>query len=129
MAATSTPNLFELSGDGITVSYSTTSIDGKPRFTYKRGRQTLNFAGKEITSTSVQIGTLVSVVIANVPDKGTTTFSVLLPAFRLADTKKANFRTIGITTVSATTIAGPPTGAQQTYKVAALRGSAKQVVF
>jgi hypothetical protein len=47
MAKQLVPNLFQLSGEGITATYSTTSIDGQPRFTYKKGRQTLNFAGSD----------------------------------------------------------------------------------
>jgi hypothetical protein len=123
------PNLFNLSGEGVTVTYSTTSIDGKPRLTFKKGRNTLNFSGDEIDSVGTNIGTLVSVVVATVSDKSVTSFSVLLPAIRLPDSKKQAFRTIGITTVAATTIAGPPPGAQQTYKTVALRGSAEQVEF
>ena len=116
MAPQTSPNLFNLTGDGITVSYSTTSIDGKPRFTFTRGRLTLSFAGKEIASVPAGIGTLVSVVIAQVPDQSTTTFSVLLPAIRVTGSKRQAFRTIGITTVAATGIAGPPPGVQQKYK-------------
>jgi len=129
MAKKAPPNLFELAGEGITVTYSTTSIDGKPRFTFKKGRQTLNFAGKEITSLAIGIGTLVSVLIASTPDKDSTTFSVLLPAIQLPDSKRQAFRTIGIITVTKTTIAGPPPGVQQTYKTVALRGSAQSVDF
>ena len=70
-----------------------------------------------------------SVVVATLPDKNLTTFSVLLPAIRLPDSKKQAFRTIGITTATKTTIAGPPPGAQQTYKTVALRGSAQQVAL
>ena len=129
MAPKTAPNLYKLSGEGIAVTYSTTSIDGKPRFTFKKRRKTLNFSGDQITSVETGIGTLVSVVIATVPDRNRTTFSVLLPAIRLPDSKKQAFRTIGITTVTKTTIAGPPPGAQQTYKTVALRGSAQQVAF
>jgi hypothetical protein len=129
MAPQISPNLFNLAGEGITVSYSTTSIDGKPRFTFKKGRQTLSFVGSEIASVPAGIGTLVSVVIAQVADKSTTTFSALLPAIKLTGSKKQAFRTIGITTVTATTIAGPPPGVQQTYKVVRLRGSAQNVQF
>ena len=82
-----------------------------------------------IKSEGVGIGTLVSVTIATVPDKGTTTCLILLPAIRLGDSKRASFRTIGITTLAKTTIAGPPQGAQQSYKVIDLRGSAKLVDF
>lgn len=129
MATNNTPNLYELSGEGITVTFSTTSIDGKPRFTFKKGRQTLSFSGNQITSQETKIARLVSVVIATVPDKSVTTFSVLLPAIQLPASKRQAFRTIGITTVAATTIVGPPPGVQQTYKTVLLRGYAKQVEF
>jgi hypothetical protein len=129
MAATLAPNLFKLANERLAVTYSTTSIDGRPRFTFKKGRQTLDFSGDQIESVEVGIGTLVSVVIANVPDSSVTTFSVLLPAIRLRDSKRQAFRTIAITTVAKTTIAGPPPGVEQTYKTVALRGSAQQVDF
>lgn len=130
MAAKNVPNLYDLAGEGITVSYSTTGIDGKPRLSYKKGRQSLSFSGKEIESLETAIGTLVTVVIANVPDRGTTRFSLLLPAIQLPEkSRRVTVRAIGITTVTATTIAGPPPGVQQTYKTAGLKGSAQQVEF
>ena len=129
MATTKAPNLYELRGEGLAVTYSTTSIDGKPRLTFKKRRQTLSFSGDEITSLETNIGTLVSVAIARVPDKGFTTFSALLPAIQLTGSGKQSFRTIGIMTVTATTIAGPAKGVQQTYKSVPLRGSAQKVVF
>jgi hypothetical protein len=124
-----TPNSFLLRGDDVQVNYSTTSIDGKPRFTFKKGKKTLDFAGNQISSSTVNIGTLVSVVIAAVPDRSTTTFSILLPAIRLPESKRQAFRTFGLTTVAKTTIEGPPVGAQQTYTSVALRGSARLVAF
>ena len=124
-----TPNSFQLRGDDVQVNYSTTSIDGKPRFTFKKGQKTLDFAGNQISSSTVNIGTLVSVVIAAVPDKSTTTFSILLPAIRLPESKRQAFRTFGLTTVAKTTIEGPPVGVQQTYTSVALRGSARLVAF
>jgi hypothetical protein len=99
-----TPNSFQLTGDDVQVNYSTTSIDGKPRFTFKKGQKTLDFAGNQISSSTVNIGTLVSVVIAAVADKSTTTFSILLPAIRLPESKRQAFRTFGITTVTKTTV-------------------------
>jgi len=129
MASKITPNLFELSGENVTVTYSTTSVDGKPRFSYKKGRVTLDFQGNQIKSEGTGIGTLVSVVIATVTDQVITTFSILLPEIRLGESRRASFRTIGITTRSKTTIAGPPLGAQQTYKVIDLQGSSKRVDF
>ena len=56
------PNLYQLSGDGITVTYSTTSFIGHPTFTYNDGTINKTFTGSEINVTSVPIlGTLVSV--------------------------------------------------------------------
>jgi hypothetical protein len=126
MAKKSAPNLYDLKGEAVAMTYSTTSIDGQPRFTLKRGRQTLNFSGDEIDSAGLDIGTLVSVVIAVTVDKESTTFSVLLPTIQLTNAGKQSFRTIGITTVTTTTIAGP---GKQTYKTTALRGSAQNVPF
>jgi len=128
MAKLTAPNLFELKGTGVAVTYSTTSIDGTPRFALKKGRQTLNFSGKQITTLDTGIGTLVSVVIASIPDKSTTTFSVLLPNIQVTGSNKQAFRTIGITTVAATSIAGVK-GVEQTYKTVLLRGSARLVDF
>jgi len=124
-----TPNSFQLTGDDVQVNYSTTSIDGKPRFTFKKGQKTLDFAGNQISSSNVKIGTLVSVVIAAIPDKSTTTVSILLPAIRLPESRRQAFRTFGITTVTKTSIVGPPVGVQQTYTTVALRGSARLVAF
>jgi len=128
MARFTAPNLFELKGTGVAVTYSTTSIDGTPRFTFKKGRQTLNFSGNQITTLAAGIGTLVSVMIASIPDKSTTTFSVLLPAILVSGSNRQAFRTLGITTVAATSIAGVK-GVQQTYKTVLLRGSARVVTF
>jgi hypothetical protein len=39
-----------LTGDDVQVNYSTTSIDGKPRFTFKKGQKTLEFAQTTVVS-------------------------------------------------------------------------------
>jgi len=124
-----TPNSFQLAGDDVRVNYTTTSIDGKPRFTFQKGRKTLEFAGNEISSSTVNIGTLVSVVIAAVPDESSTTFSILLPAMRLPESRRQTIRTFGLTTVTKTSLVGPPVGVQQTYKMVELRGYARLLDF
>ena len=128
MAQKITPNQFDLQGQGISINYSTSGIAGKPLMTLKKGRQTLNFTGNEIGVLDTTIGSLITVTIANTPDRGFTTFSFLLPAIELTSaTNKPSFQTIGITTVHKTTIAGPPKGPQQSYKSTPLRGTAQQV--
>jgi hypothetical protein len=130
MAQKITPNQYDLSGPGVSIVYSTSSIAGSPQLSFTKGRRTLTFAGNEIAVADASIGSLVTVTIAMTPDKGSTTFTVLLPAIQLArETGKQAFRTIGILTLHKTSIAGPVTGVQQTYKTVQLKGSAQQVAF
>jgi hypothetical protein len=131
MASITAPNLFELHGDRITVTYSTTSITGKPLLTLQRGRKTLNFSGTEIRAQELPIGTLITVTIETVPDLKTVVFSLLLPGVNLEQSTKVNIKAIGIFTTTKTSIGGPKTvkGALQTYKVVPLSGTAKSVTF
>ena len=130
MAQKITPNQYDLQGPGISVSYSTSSLVGKPQLSFKKGRQTLTFTGDQIGVLDTQVGTLITVTIAKTVDRDFTTFSFLLPTIQLSTaSSKQSFRTIGLITVNKTTIAGPVKGSQQTYKSVALRGSARQVAF
>jgi hypothetical protein len=130
MAQKITPNQYDLSGQSVRIGYSTSSIAGSPQLTFTKGRKTLTFTGKQIGVLDTNIGALVTVTIAMTPDKDFTTFSVLLPAIQLArETGKQAFRTVGITTIHKTSLAGPVKGVQQTYKVIELKGTAQQVVF
>jgi len=130
MATKIVPNQFDLKGQGVSISYSTSSLTGKPQLSFKKGRQTLSFTGDEITVVDTMIGGLVTVVIAKTVDREFTSFSFLLPAIQLSDpSAKQLFRTLGITTVHVTSIAGPVQGVQQSYKSVQLRGTARQVVF
>jgi hypothetical protein len=122
------PNQFVIQGQGIHIVYSTSGIAGRRELTFKKGRQSLSFTGDEIVLTDLKIGTLVSVIIASIPDRSVTSFGFLIPMIRLAkESAKQSFRTLGITTVDKTTISGPGKGAQQSYKAAQLRGTAQQV--
>jgi hypothetical protein len=123
------PNLYDLKGVGLTISYSTSSINGQPRLSFKKGRLELNFSANEITTLDTGIGTLVTVTIAKTVDRSFTTFSVLLPRIALPISASKAFSTFGITTVHLTSIVGPVKGAQETYKTIPLRGTAKRVEF
>ena len=130
MAQKIIPNLYELQGPGVRISYSTSSIAGKPQLSFKKGRTTLSFSGDEISVLDTEIGGLITVTIATTPDRSFTSFSFLLPAIQLAkESAKQSFRTIGITTVHKTMIAGPVKGVQQVYKSVQLQGTARQVEF
>ena len=130
MAQNITPNQYDLTGEGVRVGYSTSSISGNAQLSFTKGRNTRTFTGKEIGVVDTNIGALVTVTIAMTPDKSFTTFSVLLPAIQLAkETGKQAFRTVGIVTIHKTSLAGPVKGVQQTYKLIQLKGTAQRVVF
>lgn len=130
------PNLYQLHGRGLSVSFSTTSFEGRPRFSYQDSQGTKTFSGDEITLTQSPIGTLATVVIQVVPDAGSTTFTLLIPTVNLANNPPpaavppAPIRTDGITTVTRGSIAPAlDLGQIQTYHVTKLSGLASHVHF
>lgn len=124
------PNLYLLQAYGLQVSLALSSITGKPQLTYHDTAQVRQFTGDEITIDDTVIGRLVSVVLASVPDLGTTTFALVLPPVRLsAGGGSQPITTIGITAVQRTTIAGPPPGQSTTLQVTELTGTAEEVQF
>jgi hypothetical protein len=125
------PTLYQLHGRGLSVTYSTSSFEGRPLFSYQDSQETKTFSGKEITLTECPIGTLVTVVIRVVPDAGSTSFSLLVPIVNLSnDARSAPIRTEGITTVRRGSIAPAlDLGQIQTYHVTKLDGLASHVPF
>src|ERR1700720_2796313 len=103
------PNMFELHGAGIHVTYSTTSISGKSLFSYHDHSQVKDFTGDQIKTLQTDIGTLVTVVIHITVDRGSTTFSLLIPHVNLPPTDVANIAAEGITTLQKFSLP-PPTG-------------------
>ena len=124
------PNLYVLQGYGLQVSLALSSFSGKPQLTYHDAAPARQFTGDEITFEDTVFGRLASVVLTTVPDLGTTTFSLVLPAVRLSAAGGSQpIRTIGITAVQRTTIAGPPPGQSTTLQVIELSGTAEEVQF
>lgn len=123
------PNLYELTGTRLKVTYSSSSIAGKPLMTIRQGRKDQQFTGNEIKTDKTQIGQLITVTLETQPDRKTVLFSVLLPDVNLPDSQKANIKTEAVVTTIKTTIAGPPKGQVQTYKTVLLSGTARSVDF
>ena len=104
------PNLYVLHNYGLQVTLSTSSFAGPPQFTYHDAREARQFTGEEITFEDTVFGRIASVTLTSIPDLGTTTFSLVLPAVNLPAGGARPISTIGITAVHRTTIAGPPPG-------------------
>ena len=127
---TVTPNLFQLSGHHLHVTYSPSGMDGKPNMTYQDQHQSKSFKGDEIRTVECDLGTLVSVTLRIMPDVGSTSLSVLIPRMRISPVSVAAVHTECITTVHSTPFA-PQTiqGQVDTYTVTSLRGTAQAVMF
>lgn len=119
------PNFFQLSGDGINISYSKTSLGGRPTFHYYDGTIKKDFLGEQIKAEDTVLGTLVSVTIEMTPDRGSTTFTVLIPRINLRETGPTEVDTQGITTEHRITLGGPVMPQLETYTVHPLKGKAE----
>jgi hypothetical protein len=122
------PNLFELAGDGISVTYASTSFSGKPILSYHDSVQSKSFIGDQIRTVETEIGTLVTVTIFLTVDSGSTTFSILIPVVNLRSSDSAQITTYGITTLHRFSIIGPPQGQSEFYTAHQMSGTASFVV-
>jgi hypothetical protein len=123
-------NLFELSGDDIRVTYSSSSFAGLPLFSYRDGGINRQFREEEIRSVETEIGKLLTVTIEQIPDLRTVTFTLVLPAVTvLSGSAGTHIQVPGIKTTTYTTIAGPVLGPEKTYSLVNLRGTAQVLVF
>jgi hypothetical protein len=122
-------NLFELSSNQIHVTFSETSISGKPLLSYRDDQRSLSFKGDEIRIQKTELGELITVTLEAIPDLKTVMFSMLLPTVTvMPQSSGVRIKVPGITTTNPTTIAGPPPGPQQLYSLVNLRGTAQFIV-
>ncbi len=123
------PNSYELSCDGVTLNYSTSSFDGSPRLSFRDAERDLNFSGEQIRTLVTELGTEVTVTLETIPDARTVTLTLLVPAINLGEEREVEFATVAIETTNLTTIGGPRfiTGPLQTYRVIELTGTARSV--
>jgi len=125
------PNLYQLQGGGIHVTYSTTGFDGKPHFTYQDPQGSHNFSGDQINVAQTTIGEIVTVTIRLTVDSGSTSFSVIIPTVNLTTSgQAAHIDTEGITTVHRFSIVPSfNQGQTELYRFTPLSGTAEQVAF
>jgi hypothetical protein len=123
------PTLYELSGNGIHVTYATSSLQGQPQFNYHDAFQARNFTGNQIQTVDTVLGRLVTVFLVQTVDSGSTTFTLLVPSVNLPPSKVANITTEGITTLHKFAIVKPPQGQTELYTVHKLHGTARFVEF
>ena len=124
-----TANLFELSGNKIQVTYSKTSLSGEPLFSYRDAYVSKQFQGRDIVLEDSRIGQLVTVILEQVPDLKTVSFTLILPVVSLLPSSRGTkIEVPGISATAHTTIAGPGLGPSMTYRQAMLSGTAQFVL-
>ena len=124
------PDMYQLQGAQLHITYSTTSFDGKPRFVYQDATQTLTFEGDQIRTLATEIGTLVTVTIRMTIDTGSTSFTLLVPTVNLGPSNHATIHTEGITTIHRFSIIPMfNQGQTELYSVSPLTGTASFVIF
>jgi hypothetical protein len=98
---TATATAFDVSGDGLHVTYTTAGPDGQPHLTFASTSRNLSFAGDQIrTVASPDVGTLVSVTIWRTVDSGAASFTLVVPRVILAAPDgEAHVELVGITTM------------------------------
>ena len=128
----SAPNLFNLEGDGATISFAASSIAGVPQFSYRDSEHNVSQSGEDIRRLETEIGTLVTIDLAQIPDLQTIKVTLVLPTVNLPQPANvSDLQTIAILTTARTTIGGPNlvVGQIESYRTLYLRGTARKVVF
>jgi hypothetical protein len=122
------PDVYELEGGGISVTYLLRGVGGLPHLTYRDALRTLNFSADQIRAVEVpDLGTIVSVTIVSSVDSGTTTFSLVIPIVKLPIQRggPTPISTEGITTVHKSSILPEfNQGQREVYAVTTMTGTA-----
>jgi len=127
------PDLYELHGGGISVTYHPLFVGGVPALTYQDAHRTLHFRGDQIRKVEVpDLGTVISVTLVMTVDTGSTTFSLLLPRVSLPGHTGASthISTEGITTMHRLSpVPAMNIGQRDVYTCTRLHGTASLVII
>lgn len=125
------PNLYELKGAGVTISYTPAGLGGVAQLNFKDKEQDLVFRKDDIRREETAIGALVTVGLKFVPDLESEFVSVLIPTTNLPNGEDTAIATVAVYTKEAGSFVGPALvrGQEQTYRTVALKGKARLVEF
>jgi hypothetical protein len=119
-------NQFELTGHHAHLTYSTTSITGKPLLHFQDAHHNVNAQGDQITRLDSDLGTLVTVTLS-VSALNNVRLTLVVPRILFhQQTDHTTLETIAILTTTQTESIAP---VRQTYQVLTLHGKASSVMF
>ncbi len=124
-------NLFELGSYSTQVTYSSTSITGQPLLNYRDDANNLSFMSDEIRIVETEIGQLITVTLeSGAADAPPVTFTLVLPEVNvIPQSGGTQIQVPGILTTTRSLFGGPRLGAEKTYSVVNLQGTAQFVQF
>lgn len=125
------PNLFELQGYDIQITYSTTSIKGVPELKFSGRGKELTFSGSDVQSQDAGFGRSVTVLLeSGAADLPVESLTVLLPFVQLSSqVKQLSIQTVAILSRTALFVIPTNPAQLQTYDTISLYGIAKLVQF
>jgi len=123
------PNLFdslkyELSCEGVQITYLNRDKDGKSLLTYKDAEYDRSYTGDEILVQHSQLGSLVIVTLHYLPDVGSNILALLVPDALVADLSEP-VKALAIKCFHSMPFAAPRPGTAQSYQVMLLEGSVR----
>jgi hypothetical protein len=122
------PNLFSLSGHGVSVTLALSAIDGKPQLTYHDSVRAQSFSGEDLTIEDNEgLGRTATVTIVKSLDVGHTTFTLVIPVVNENAAAPYAVQTVGITTLHATFLGRIGRPQLTDYHVTRLHGTASTV--
>ena len=122
------PNQYQLTGDGLQITYTPGNDNGQPQLGYQGSHGNLTFTANDIRSEETVLGTLITIFLVRTVDTGSVTLTLLLPGVNLAGTTEQPIQTIAIETQNLFSILDRNKARQtQTYQVYNLQGTARYI--
>ena len=122
------PNQYQLTGDGLQITYTPGNDNGQPQLGYQGSHGNLTFTANDIRSEETLPGTLITIFLVRTVDTGSVTLTLLLPGVNLAGTTEQPIQTIAIETQNLFSILDRNKARQtQTYQVYNLQGTARYI--
>jgi hypothetical protein len=118
-------NDFTVTDEQTTMSFATTSLTGKPTFSFKSGQTHLQLTGDEIRTVDTEFSTLVTVTIGGEGDAGVSTVTLFVPTVTVPPATGA----VDIDTIAVLTEQRRPGPAHQHYEALDLHGTARHTIF
>src|SRR5437763_16123056 len=122
------PNQYQLTSDGLQITYTPGNDNGQPQLGYQGSHGNLTFTANDIRSEETVLGTLITIFLVRTVDTGSVTLTLLLPGVNLAGTTEQPIQTVAIETHNLFSILDRNKARQtQTYQVYNVQGTAKYI--